>query len=235
MVIIEEYRELTSQEEADLEELLGRENAIQDAASFMENLSEELAQLDQSNIHALMGSEEQIENLMEYLEGGIAEVEKMEMRLTVYDELLSNVRDTMQKLGTQYSHILRQNRNLKALCDEVNGIIVSESHGAISLCRVICRNFAKGVKLGVFKKEVQLSNTNEAHFTLPKAAIVRSGLTQLMGPAAGMTSVHGVPGHAEIFLFKVLSYFTIILVFCWIFMFALHTLTAKKLIILFKI
>ncbi len=122
---VEEYRELTAQEEADLEELLGRENAIQDAASFMEHLTEELSQLDQSNIHALMGSEKQIETLMEYLEGGIAEVENMEMRLNVYDELLSNVRDTMQKLSSQYSHILRQNTNLKALCKQVEEIIVS--------------------------------------------------------------------------------------------------------------
>ncbi len=108
-----------------MEELLGRENAIQDAASFMEHLTEELSQLDQSNIHALMGSEKQIETLMEYLEGGIAEVENMEMRLNVYDELLSNVRDTMQKLSSQYSHILRQNTNLKALCKQVEEIIVS--------------------------------------------------------------------------------------------------------------
>lgn len=47
----DEYRELSSQEEDDLEALLktGRENAIQDAVAFMENLSEELSQLDQSN------------------------------------------------------------------------------------------------------------------------------------------------------------------------------------------
>lgn len=123
----EEYRELSPQEEADLEDLLksGRENAIQDAVAFMENLSEELSQLDQSNIHSLMGSEEQIEQLMEYLEGGIMEVEKMEMRLTVYDELLANVRETMQKLSFQYSHILRQNTNLKLLCDEVDDLVVS--------------------------------------------------------------------------------------------------------------
>ena len=123
----EEYRELSPQEEADLEDLLksGRENAIQDAVAFMENLSEELSQLDQSNIHSLMGSEEQIEQLMEYLEGGIIEVEKMEMRLTVYDELLSTVRETMQKLSFQYSHILRQNTNLKLLCEEVDDLVVS--------------------------------------------------------------------------------------------------------------
>ncbi len=126
----EEYRELNPQEEADLEDLLksGRENAIQDAVAFMENLSEELSQLDQSNIHSLMESEEQIEQLMEYLEGGIIEVEKMETRLTVYDTLLANVRETMQKLSFQYSHILRQNTNLKLLCDEVDDLVVSFNH-----------------------------------------------------------------------------------------------------------
>ena len=110
-----------------MEDLLksGRENAIQDAVSFMENLSEELSQLDQSNIHSLMGSEEQIEQLMEYLGGGVMEIEKMEMRLTVYDELLAGVRETMQKLSFQYSHILRQNTNLKSLCDEVDELVVS--------------------------------------------------------------------------------------------------------------
>ncbi len=103
----------------------GRENAIQDATAFMENLTEELSQLDQSNIHSLMGSEQQIEQLMEYLEGGIMEVEKMETHLNVYDELLAGVRGTMQKLSFQYCHILRQNANLKSLCDEVDGIVVS--------------------------------------------------------------------------------------------------------------
>lgn len=118
---------MSPQEEADLEDLLksGRENAIQDAVSFMENLSEELSELDQSNIHSLMGSEEQIEQLMEYLEGGIVEVEKMEMRLNVYDELLSGVRETMQKLSFQYNHILRQNTNLGSLYKEVDDLVVS--------------------------------------------------------------------------------------------------------------
>lgn len=135
-IYVEEYRELSSQEEADLEDLLqsGREIAIQDAVAFMENLSEELSQLDQSNIHSLMGSEEQIEQLMEYLEGGIMEIEKMEMRLTVYDELLAGVRETMQKLSFQYSHILRQNANLKSLCDEVDELVVS-----VTIMIVLCR------------------------------------------------------------------------------------------------
>lgn len=137
---IEEYRELSPQEEADLEDLLksGRENAIQDAVAFMENLSEELSQLDQSNIHSLMGSEEQIEQLMEYLDGGIMEVEKMEMRLNVYDELLAGVRETMQKLSFQYSHILRQNTNLKSLCDEVDVLVVSHHSNACQSFDIQC-------------------------------------------------------------------------------------------------
>lgn len=107
----------------------------------MENLSEELSQLDQSNIHSLMGSEEQIEQLMEYLEGGIMEIEKMEMRLTVYDELLAGVRDTMQKLSFQYSHILRQNANLKSLCDEVDELVVRKYNLMRSSCESLDGSF----------------------------------------------------------------------------------------------
>lgn len=103
-----------------------RDNAIQDAASFMENLSEELSQLDQGNIHALMGSEAQIQELMERLELAIIEIEKMEMKMNVYDELLSTVRDSMQKLGSQYSRILLQNTNLRSLFAEVDDLVVSD-------------------------------------------------------------------------------------------------------------
>lgn len=44
---LEEYHELSAAEEEDLETLLNRDNAIQDAAAFTEHLSEELAHLDQ--------------------------------------------------------------------------------------------------------------------------------------------------------------------------------------------
>ena len=101
-----------------------RDNAIQDAAAFMEHLSEELSQLDQGNIHSLMGSELQITQLLEHLDQAVMEIEKMETRLDVYDTLLSNVRDNMGKLGSQYSVILLQNANLKALCREVEQLVV---------------------------------------------------------------------------------------------------------------
>ena len=126
--LTDEYQELTPQEEADLENLLSRENAIQDAAALMENLSEELSQLDQGNIHQLMGSEAQIQELMEHLDQTVGEIEKMEMRMNVYDELLTGVRDTMHKLGAQYTEILLQNTNLQALSTEVNKLVVSKQN-----------------------------------------------------------------------------------------------------------
>ena len=90
----------------------------------MENLSEELAQLDQGNIHSLMGSETQIRELMTDLDQAILEIEQMEMKLTVYDELLSGVRVMMQKMGQQYSSILVENKNLRALHTEVEDLVV---------------------------------------------------------------------------------------------------------------
>ena len=94
----------------------------------MEHLSEELSQLDQGNIHSLMGSELQITQLLEHLDQAVMEIEKMETRLDVYDTLLSNVRDNMGKLGSQYSVILLQNANLKALCKEVEQLVVGLVH-----------------------------------------------------------------------------------------------------------
>jgi len=91
----------------------------------MEHLSEELSQLDQGNIHSLMGSETEIQDLMARLEQGVLEIERMEMKINVYDELLSTVREAMGKLGVQYSNILLQSNNLKSLFDEVNELVVS--------------------------------------------------------------------------------------------------------------
>ena len=101
----------------------------------MEHLSEELAQLDRGNIHALMGSEVQIRELMSNLDQAVLEVEKMEMRLNVYDELLSNVRATMTKMSDQYSRILLENKNLRLLCSEVDDLVVRRH--CYSLCHWI--------------------------------------------------------------------------------------------------
>jgi hypothetical protein len=119
----EEYHELSAAEEEDLEKLLSRDNAIQDAAAFTEHLSEELAHLDQANIRALMGSEFAIADLMHSLDQAVQEVGGMETKLQVYDQLLSGVRTTMARLGGQYAAILMENRNLRALLAEVDELV----------------------------------------------------------------------------------------------------------------
>lgn len=144
----EEYHELSAAEEEDLETLLSRDNAIQDAAAFTEHLSEELAHLDQvdlflcpplnrtyilvlppqANIRALMGSEVAITQLMHSLDEAVREVGDMETKLDVYDQLLSGVRSTMAHLGGQYAAILMENKNLQALLEEVDELVVSISH-----------------------------------------------------------------------------------------------------------
>lgn len=120
----DEYQEITAKEEEDLESVLNREKAIQDAASFTEGLSKELTQLDDAIIHSLLGSEEQALELIKYVDHTLDAVNSLENRLSVYDELLSSVRTTMQQLSQQYSGIEVEHANLKALYTEVEDIVV---------------------------------------------------------------------------------------------------------------
>ena len=52
-------------------------------------------------------------------------IQQMEMKLSVYDELLSSVRVSMSKLSKDYSAIMIWDRNLKALLEQVTDIVVS--------------------------------------------------------------------------------------------------------------
>ena len=52
-------------------------------------------------------------------------IQQMEMKLSVYDELLSSVRVSMSKLSKDYSAIMIWDRNLKALLEQVADIVVS--------------------------------------------------------------------------------------------------------------
>ncbi len=49
----------------------------------------------------------------------------MEMKLSVYDELLGSVRTSMSKLSREYSAIMTWDKNLKSLLDQVTDIVVS--------------------------------------------------------------------------------------------------------------
>lgn len=83
--------------------------------------------LHQANIRALMGSEVAITELMHSLDQAVREVGDMETKLDVYDQLLSGVRTTMANLGGQYAAILMENKNLLALLEEVDELVVSVS------------------------------------------------------------------------------------------------------------
>lgn len=75
-----------------------------------------------------MGSEVAITQLMHSLDEAVREVGDMETKLDVYDQLLSGVRSTMAQLGGQYAAILMENKNLQALLEEVDELVVSISH-----------------------------------------------------------------------------------------------------------
>ena len=60
-------------------------------------------------------------------------VNSLENRLSVYDELLSSVRSTMQQLSQQYNGIEVEHANLKALYSEVEDIVV-----CMYVCVYVC-------------------------------------------------------------------------------------------------
>lgn len=91
----------------------------------MSVLFRKVAVLSQANIRALMGSEVAITELMSSLDQAVHEIGDMETKLDVYDQLLSGVRDMMGKMGSQYAAILMENRNLSALLQEVEELVVS--------------------------------------------------------------------------------------------------------------
>lgn len=95
----------------------------------------------QANIRALMGSETAILELMHGLDQAVREIGDMETKLEVYDQLLSGVRTTMASLGSQYSAILMENRNLQSLLREVDELVVRREFLAkVAICEsVLCR------------------------------------------------------------------------------------------------
>ncbi|XP_065898319.1 exocyst complex component 1-like isoform X2 [Dysidea avara] len=121
---IEEYQELTTREEEDLKSLLSsRPDAFKNAEEFTERLSEELASLDAANIHSIMDSGDQVAQLLDHLQNSLFEVEQMLCHLGDYEALLSQVRDTMEKLEYKYNQMIVENKNLKCLLEVVKTLV----------------------------------------------------------------------------------------------------------------
>lgn len=91
----------------------------------MEVLSRDLSLLDGENVQCVIASEEQVETLMEQLEMAINEADRIEKQLDSYDEILSHVRDTMEKMEKKNSMISIVNHNNQLLLNELENLIVS--------------------------------------------------------------------------------------------------------------
>lgn len=99
------------------------EFAISNAEAFMEVLARDLSLLDGENVKCVLASEVQVEALMEQMETAISEADTIEKRLDEYDNILSNVRDTMEKMEKKNSMISIVNRNNIRLLGELENIV----------------------------------------------------------------------------------------------------------------
>uniref|UniRef100_A0A336LUA5 CSON004723 protein n=1 Tax=Culicoides sonorensis TaxID=179676 RepID=A0A336LUA5_CULSO len=120
----EDFNALTEKEENDLNKLMKDCNyAISNAELFMEQLSSNLQDLDGANVQSVLASEAQVNKLMEQIETAIEEAEKIENRLTSYDEILCHIRDTMEKMGEKNAMIEIANNNNIKLQDELKMVV----------------------------------------------------------------------------------------------------------------
>lgn len=102
----------------------GCEFAISNAEAFMEVLARDLSLLDGENIHCVLASENQVEALMEHLELALNEVGRLETQLNDYDDILCNVRDTMEKMEYKNSTLSTANMNNQWLMKELENLTV---------------------------------------------------------------------------------------------------------------
>ncbi|XP_055693558.1 exocyst complex component 1 [Lutzomyia longipalpis] len=120
----EDFHALTEKEELHLNRLMGEcDFAISDAEQFMEQLGRNLQELDGANVQSVLASEKQVNALMEQIETAIAEAERVEERLDVYDEILCHIRDTMEKMGEKNTMIEVANTNNIKLMGELERIV----------------------------------------------------------------------------------------------------------------
>ncbi|XP_031555794.1 exocyst complex component 1-like isoform X2 [Actinia tenebrosa] len=123
-VTVEDYQELTQREENDLEHMMSQtENAISNLEEFNEQLSRELSVLDSANIQSIMASEDQVNSLMDLLEASLAELDKLDTRLTQYDEVLKTVHNQMEQMEDKDRHMETESANRNKLIKEVEYLV----------------------------------------------------------------------------------------------------------------
>jgi hypothetical protein len=120
----EAYQELSAKEEADLEQILsGCEWSISNVESLTERLTEELMSLDNANIQSIIASEEQVVSLLDQMDKSLWELQKIEDKLSTYDNLLQEVRDGMEEMDDKDKRLQIEDRNHEQLLEEVESLV----------------------------------------------------------------------------------------------------------------
>lgn len=84
---------------------------------FLENLTNDF------RFFSVLASEQQVLELMEQIDTAIYEVETVEKRLDDYDEVISHIRDTMEKMGEKNTMIEISNSNNIKLLQELEKVV----------------------------------------------------------------------------------------------------------------
>jgi exocyst complex component 1 len=84
-----------------------------------------LIELDGANVESILASkaEEKVLSLMQQIDSAIDEVETVEKVLDDYEEIMSNIRDSMEKMGEKNSMIEIANKNNIKLLQELERVI----------------------------------------------------------------------------------------------------------------
>ena len=95
------------------------------ADQFIEHLTANLVELDGANVESILASkaEEKVLSLMQQIDSAIDEVETVEKALDEYEEIMSNIRDSMEKMDEKTAMIQVANKNNIKLLQELEKII----------------------------------------------------------------------------------------------------------------
>ena len=72
-----------------------------------------------------MDSGERVAQLLDHLQKSLFEIEQMLCHLGDYEQLLGNVRETMEKLEYKYNQMIIEDKNLRSLLEVVRTLVVS--------------------------------------------------------------------------------------------------------------
>lgn len=91
----------------------------------------------QENVQSVLASQEQVEMLMTQIEVALSEVEVVESRLNMYEEVISHVRDALEKMEEKNSLINVVNGNNQKLLAELENVIVSMGFTCVIFMHVL--------------------------------------------------------------------------------------------------